>query len=220
MFGRAPVAHSSGDALCQGQWGDEWNGSEGQTQVLHDANGDGQWDQLSFVLFVFYRLCLSTWIRGAICHSHTSLKQKPLLKIKCKYLSQANWTIPPAVKLKIDWEDFNEWHHPQHSASLGSMRLHWMDGWMDWGMVQFPHLNGSLFGFNVLQGLSPLTPCLFPMFCKFFNFAVSSAKDYTVITIAMVAVIALFGLAFIVFMVYKKKTRASTSLPQTLVSSS
>lgn len=82
VFGQAPVAHSSGDALCQGQWGDEWNGGEGQTQVLRDANGDGQWDQLSFVLFVFYRLCLSTWIRGAICHPHTSLMQKPFVENK------------------------------------------------------------------------------------------------------------------------------------------
>lgn len=79
-----------------------------------------------------------------------------------------------------------------------------------------------LFGFNILQVLFPLTRCLFDVFCKSLNFSVSSAKDYNVvaIAIAMAIVIALFGLAIVFFIVYKKKTRASTHLPQTLVSSS
>lgn len=47
VFGQAPAAHCSGDALCQDQWGDGLYGGEGQTQVLHGVSEEkgGQFDQ-------------------------------------------------------------------------------------------------------------------------------------------------------------------------------
>lgn len=126
-------------------------------------------------LFFFNYLCLSTWIVGVMCPSHTSLNQKPLLKKKLWYLSQCNWTKVPAVVLKIDWE------HLSNSFLIGFL-LWWMassaaqrllvkhaiavDGWRD---GQFPNWNGCLCGFNTLHGLLPWIGCLFPFFFVSFS---------------------------------------------------
>lgn len=48
----------------------------------------------------------------------------------------------------------------------------------------------------------------------------SSDDSVVAIAITVATLIAVVGLAFILVMVYKKKTRASTRIPQTLVSSS